>query len=169
MVRKQKLEKRNIRSWTTGENAKQVYGRLPVMKSFDYPTRTQDWNPTFPHPLDAKSTPRFYIPEKLQSFCEHLKDLFCIDQKILLDIRYRKNNNCGMCYYRDVDGWIRIEAGASTGLRASTIVHEFLHAAGFDHEWEINGYSDYRSTCTKDTYSPLIVKDIFGIKEVLLL
>lgn len=169
MKRKQRIEKRIIKSYSRTERGKQFYETVPVVKSFDFDKQTQDWNPDFPHTLDDKIEPRYHIPRKIQNICEYLKDLFCIDHKILLDIRYRKNNNTGVCYHEmSEDGYQRIVVGAWNGLRATTLIHEFLHAAGFDHQYEINGYSDYRSTCTLDTYTPLIVKDIFGRKEVLL-
>jgi hypothetical protein len=171
MQRKQRIEKRLVQSYSRINRGSTFYERLPVLKNFNFDKRTQDWNPIYPHELDdEKLTPRFYVPDKLQSFCEYLKDLFCIEDKILLDIRYAKNNNKGT-YYRKVsnDGHVKIELGARNGLRASTVIHEFIHAMGFDHEYEINDFSNFRSTCTLDTFSPLIVNDIFGRKEVLLL
>lgn len=127
------------------------------VKKFDFNKRTQDWN---------KSPNKIYINETLQSFCEYLKDLFCIDREIKLDLRPHKNNHCGRCSIGLIP--IGIIIGGKKGIRASTVVHEFLHAGGFHHEDDINGYSDFRSDCKKDYYSPLIVKDIFGTKEVTL-
>jgi len=168
MQRKQRIEKRLVQSWSRVKRHTKFYERLPVVKNFEFKERTQDWNPKFGHALDTTEK-RTYVPEKIQSFCEYLKDLFCIDHKILLDIRYNKSNSSGRCCGAMFDGYQRIMVGASGGLRASTVIHEFLHASEFNHEYEINEYSDFRSTCTLDTYSPLIVKDIFGKKEVLLI
>ncbi len=169
MKRKQILEKRLVQTWSRTKRYNKFYERLPVIKNFNFDKTTQDWNPSFPHELDEKLTPRYVISKKLVKFCEYLKDLFCIDTNILLDIRYEKDSNSGTCFNQiSSDGYQRIMVGARNGLRATTLIHEFLHASGLDHEYEINGYSDYRSTCTLDTYSPLIVKDIFGKKEVLL-
>ena len=144
------------------------WDRVPIIKNFVFKKRTQDWNP--PETLaDTKITPRYWVPKHVQSFCEYLKDLFCIDDKILLDIRYHKRNHTGGCTWNpSEDGFIHIVIGASAGLRASTIVHEFLHAMGQDHEYDLNEIHDYRSNCTMDTYSPIIVNDIFGRREVFL-
>jgi len=138
-----------------------------AIKNFDFKKRTQEWNPDFPHELDTRLTPRIYVNKTIQSFCEYLKDLFCVTDKILLDIRYLKSNNTGICYYKiSKDGYRKIKIGARTGVRAVTLIHEFLHAAGFGHEYDIDGYTDYRSNCALDNYSKLVCKDIFGKREV---
>ncbi len=178
MQRKQKLEKRITKSWVRvpkivyGElkhKDKQVYSTIPVLKNFQVIKKTQDWNPDFPHELDTTLNPRYHVGNLIQNVGEFLKDLFCISDKILLDIRYKTNNNTGTCHRTlSKDGYLRIRIGASGGLRATTLIHEFLHAGGFDHEYDINGYTDYRSTCVLDNYSKLICKDIFGKKEVFL-
>ena len=170
MKNKQKIEFRTTFDFVQVTPARKEYHKIPIMKNFMFDKLTQDWNPEFPHKLDTKLTTRYFVPKHLQIFCEYLKDLFCIDCNILLDVRYEKNKNCGTCYSEESDdGYRKIVVGAKGGLRATTLVHEFLHMAGFDHEWQINDFADYRSTCTKDTYSPLIVKDIFGRKEVFLI
>jgi len=162
MKRKQKIEKRPTLSWSRSNRYAQVLESLPVIKSFDFKARTQDWNRSDRY-TDGEE--KFYINNIIQSFCEYLKDLFCIDYEIHLNIRPNKDNNSGSTWLYPLKCFVKI--GAKGGIRATTLVHEFLHVTGLDHEYEINGYSDYRSTCTLDTYSPLIVKDIFGRKEVL--
>jgi hypothetical protein len=163
---------RDSLEYTRGNNKERYNKRtekIPIVKNFQYEIK-QEWNPPYPHEHDDKKT-RYFVPKHIQSFCEYLKDLFCIDDKIFLQIRYYQNNHNGLAWYHKVsikDGYLKIQVGAKEGLRATTLIHEFLHAAGFDHEYEMNGTHDFRSTCTLDTYSPLICKDIFGIKEVFL-
>lgn len=169
MKRRQRTENRIIYDYRNIVPAVKQYHKVPVVRKFVYTKRTQDWNPDYPHELDTKLNGRVWVSAHIQCLCEYLKDLFCIEDKILLDISPKTDRNCGFCsHIRSADGYIRIMVGARGGLRATTLVHEFLHAAGFSHAWAIDGHSDYRSTCTKDTYSKLIVKDIFGRKEVLL-
>jgi len=164
MKRKVKLEKRIVIGYkNAGSYDKEFKETLPVLNRFDFNKNTQDWTPKLPN-LKIK----YYVPKKISNFCEYLKDLFCIQEKIILDIRYQRNNMAGICYRKKIDDHKRVLIGGKTGIRATTLVHEFLHAAGFNHENNINGYSDYSHRHTKDTYSPLIVKDIFGKKEVLL-
>ncbi len=147
---------------------KKEWVRVPIIKNFVFKKTTQDWNPGMTK-ADTKIEPRYLVPNHVSSFCEYLKDLFCIDDKILLDIRYQKHNHSGSCNWNpSEDGFVHIVIGARSGLRASTLVHEFLHAMGQDHEYELNETHDYRSNCTMDTYSPAIVNDIFGRREVFL-
>lgn len=158
------------------ERTKKVWKRIPIVKNFVFQKIkvfnkgvTQNWNPDFPHELDSKISPRYIVPRHIIEFCEYLKDLFCIEQDILLDIRYAKNNESGMCYYKvSKDHYMKILIGARGGLRATTLIHEFIHAAGYDHRYEINTTHDFRSCSTLDNYSPLICKDVFGIREVFL-
>lgn len=143
----------------------QVHGAqitAPFIKKFDYSERTQDWN----RKRLTDNKPVYYINERIQSFCEYLKDLFCIDYEVCLELRPYKNHQSG--FTRLYQMLCQVLVGGKDGYRATTIVHEFLHAAGFDHEDSINGYSDFRSNCAHDDYSKLVVRDIFGRDEVLL-
>ncbi len=140
---------------------------IKVLKHFDFDKVTQDWNPNDWNPTSNYGT-RYYVTQTIANFAEYLKDLFCIDHKILLDIRYAKDSNSGYCMNAITNGYMHITIGAVTGIRATTFIHEFLHAAGFDHEYEIDGYSDFRSNPALDGYSKLICKDIFGRKEIFL-
>lgn len=136
---------------------------VPVIKNFDFNKRTQEWNGLWASYGGQSSD--FYINETLQSFCEYLKDLFCIDEQLIVVFRNYKDNQSG--YTTSDRTPTEIVIGAKDGVRATTVVHEFIHAMGYEHEWEINGYSDFRSNCNLDNYSRLIVKDIFGRYEVL--
>lgn len=154
MKRKQRIEKRYVKVYnkTTG---KKSWKSIPVIRKFDFDKKTQEWDSS-----------EFHTPKYLANFCEYLKDLFCIDMEIHLKFDTDVNFNTGHC------GWlidpIIIKIGARYGILASTLIHEFLHAAGIEHKRNLNGYTDYMSTCTNDRYSDLICKDIFGRSEILL-
>lgn len=146
---------------------------LAVIKKFPTMPQTQDWNmykKQMQYPND-----NWYIGKTLQNVCEYLKDLFCITDIVHLELRPMKNNERGFCQhithayrYQTKDAARKINIGVKGGVLSSTLIHEFLHAAEYGHQWCINGYSDFRSNGAMDSYSPLISKDIFGRKEVII-
>jgi len=186
--RKQLME---IRQRGHTRNGAYTYDKwLAVIPSFPFKKRTQDWNDQN-RELSYSKKNLVYINETMQSFLEYLKDLFCVDYYISFEIVATKEAMSGNTMMPSVHwkddrniyrgkkskknpgGWecrkdVHIVVGGKGGVLASTVVHEFLHASGFDHEWQINGYTNYRSMGHLDRYSNLIVRDIFGRDEVLL-
>ena len=186
--RKQRME---IRQRGHTRNGLYTYDKwLAVIPSFPFKKRTQDWNDQNRH-LEYSKKNLVYINETMQSFLEYLKDLFCVDYYISFEIvasqsamsgqtampslHWKDDRNIyrGKKSKKNPYGWecrkdVHIHVGGKGGVLASTVVHEFLHASGFDHTWQINGYTDYRSYGHLDRYSNLIVRDIFGRDEVLL-
>lgn len=122
-----------------------------------------------------------YINKKTQAWIDKLIDLFCLeDAKPTIVLRPRRDNRTG--YTSNFVGYEStnpkqnsiVQIGCKGGIRLTTLVHEMLHVAGFDHEYEINGYSNFRNIhCSittekiRDDYSPLIVKDLTGKKELI--
>lgn len=154
MKRKQRIEKRFVKVYNKTTTNKS-FKSLPVIRKFDFDKRTQEWDSS-----------EFHTPKYLANFCEYLKDLFCIDVEIHLKFNTKKDFNTGNCgWHRDP---IVIIIGARNGILASTLIHEFLHAAGFNHSRNLNGYTDFMSNCVHDRYSDLICKDIFGRRDILL-
>ena len=123
-----------------------------------------------------------YINNKIQGVIDQLVDLFCLEDCIpSVSIRPRKHNMTGNCTYATTTNNPKIVVGCREGLRLTTLIHELIHAAGYKHKEDINGYSDFAHTHDDDewrynkgyrrmtdAYSPLIVKDLFGKREVIL-
>ena len=125
-----------------------------------------------------------YINKSIQSYIDKLVDLFCLQDNIpTVSIRPKKNNMSGYCKYSTLTTNSEITIGCKGGLRLTTLVHEFLHAAGFGHTWEINNvnnftgrhdgntafrYKNGQRQHSRDTYSPLIVKDLTGKRELII-
>ena len=110
-----------------------------------------------------------YINKKIQAWIDKLIDLFCLeDNKPLVILKPNKNNMCGYCLHAIIDHDSVITIGWKNGLRLTTLIHEFIHAMGYHHTYELNGYSDYRGTHTKDQYSKLVCKDLTGKKELII-
>jgi len=124
-----------------------------------------------------------YINKKIQAWIDKLTDLFCLeDNKPTVFLRPNRNNMSGNCKYATIENNSVIVIGCRDGLRLTTLVHEFIHAMGYGHINNINGYSHfnhlhdnpkwrYNKTGFRkmtDTYSLLIVKDLTGKKELII-
>ena len=109
-----------------------------------------------------------YVTKRYIEVMDKIKDLLCISHiDVLLVIHPNKNNGFGKCV--SGRGPVEVHVGIKGGgLSASTLIHELLHAAGYDHKRNINGYSDFMSNGRNDLYSKLICSDLFGKKEVII-
>jgi len=96
--------------------------------------------------------------------------LFCLDHKPVVLLKYRKKGvrgTCqGRCHWHVTPIVIEVYTNHKGQLKLTTLVHEFLHASGWGHTWEINGWSNFIGI--KDDFSPLIVKDLTGKKQLIL-
>lgn len=125
----------------------------------------------------------YYINKKIQGYIDNLIELFCLQDNIpKVYLRPNKDNMSGYCTHFTSKTNSEITVGCRGGLRLTTLVHEFLHAAGFPHTDEINDFANFRTSHddpkyrykdgqrqhSRDTYSPLIVKDLCGKKELIL-
>lgn len=123
-----------------------------------------------------------YINKDIQSWIDRLIDLFCLeDNKPIVTLSLRKDNRSGYCYHATPLENSRITVGCKGGkIRLTTLVHEFIHAMGYRHENEINGWANFhhfhpegvrQSKKLKgqyDNFSRLIVKDLCGKYELLI-
>jgi len=117
----------------------------------------------------TKFTEEVHVNKIIQGIVDQICDLFCIDDeyKPILNLRPYKNNQCG--YFDPSDNTITV--GCKGGLRLTTLVHEYLHAAGYDHQDECSIDTRFRSNCELDSFSKLIVKDLTwpnSVKELIL-
>lgn len=108
-----------------------------------------------------------YLNKEIRTYINYLTDLFCLDHTPVVQLKPNWSQTYhGICHWRETP--IRIELGCKNGVSLKVLTHEFIHAMGYDHTWEINGFSNFRSNCELDNFSPLIVKDITSKKEVIL-
>ena len=108
-----------------------------------------------------------YLNREMRDYISQLTELFCLDHTPVVQLKPNWNSNQhGVCHWRETP--IRIEIGCKEGVSLQVLVHEFIHAMGYDHEWEINGFSNFRSQTGLDTFSGLIVKDLVGKKELII-
>lgn len=125
----------------------------------------------------------YYINGKIQKYIDKLVDLFCLQDNVpTIYLRPKMHNMRGYCSFAGNGKNSEITIGCKNGLRLTTLVHEFLHANNIHHEYEIDGIRNFRSMHddpkyrykngirqhSRDTYSPLIVKDLCGKKELIL-
>lgn len=112
----------------------------------------------------TKGNEKIYINKKINQLIDHLTDLFCLDHRPIVILHKGKRRH-GHCSWKITP--IVIHVWLENGkLDANVLIHEFLHVAGWGHEWEINGWANFRSDYYLDNFTPLIVRDIFGKKEV---
>ena len=116
-----------------------------------------------------------YVPKRYMD--EYLKicDLFCIPEEHIPEFRiYPKVVHRGNCKYRKLPQRMLIRIGLVSGqwgigkkdgLPMTVVIHELLHALGYSHQDDINGYSKFGWNTGNDEFSRLICKDIYGIKE----
>ena len=110
-----------------------------------------------------------YINKKIQVWIDKLTDLFCLeDNKPTVLLRPKQKNKSANCSYPKPKQNSIINIGCKNGLRLEVLIHEFIHAMHYDHKWEINSYSNFRSNYSQDQYSKLICKDLTGQKELII-
>ncbi len=102
------------------------------------------------------------INDEIQSWINKLTNLFCLNHTPIVQLRGNKDQ--GQCNWYTTP--IIISIGGKETISLKTLVHEFIHAMGRDHEWKIDGVHDFRSDNKLDTFSPLIVKDLTGKDEL---
>ncbi len=110
-----------------------------------------------------------YVNKEIQGIFNQICELFCLDKEYRPELILRpfRDNQTGQYDPRDNT----ITMGCKKGLRLTTLVHELLHATGYDHQDDTSAGGNYRSNCTKDSLSPLIVKDLtypYSVKELIL-
>jgi hypothetical protein len=108
-----------------------------------------------------KHQTKYYINKKIQDWAKYLTDYFCLDHVPVVQYNCEKHNY-GRCHWQETP--IRITLNRKTGCRLQVLVHEFLHATGYRHEYEINGWANYGFGKGKDRdrFSTLIVRDLIG-------
>lgn len=108
-----------------------------------------------------------YLNREIRDYINILTDLFCLDHTPVVQLKPNWSQTYhGICHWHETP--IRIEIGCKEGVSLQVLVHEFIHAMGYDHEWEINGFSNFRSQTGLDTFTGLIVKDLVGKKDLIL-
>jgi len=111
-----------------------------------------------------------YINKEIQYWIGVLTDLFCLDHTpiVILKRPTKKDRRGyhGICHSGTTPIVIKIYTDYDGKFKLSTLVHEFLHACGYNHTWEINGWANFRSS--NDNFSRLIVKDLTGKYELIL-
>ena len=118
--------------------------------------------------INTRENRDVYVTKRYIEVMDKIKDLFCISHiDVQLFIHPNKDSGFGKCVYSKdpIEVHVGVKGG---GVSASTLIHELLHAAGYDHKRNINGYSDYMSNGDNDLYSKLVCKDLFGKKEVIM-
>lgn len=122
--------------------------------------------------IDAmKSREDVYINKNIQYWISTLTNLFCLDHTPIVILKRRDtrkvHGSCGgRCHWGVSPIVIEVFLDYRGRLKLSLLVHEFLHASGHDHTWEINGWANFRSA--NDNFSRLIVKDLTGKYELIL-
>lgn len=112
-----------------------------------------------------------YVNKEIQYWIGVLTDLFCLDHTPIVILKRRDtrkvHGSCGgRCWWHVTPIVIEVYLDYKGRLPLSLLVHEFIHAMGYDHTWEINGWANFRSA--KDNFSRLIVKDLTGKYELML-
>ena len=109
-----------------------------------------------------------YINKEIQYWISVLTDLFCLDHTPIVQIRTsNRNDRHGECWWFCTP--IVVTVWAVNGkISLKTLIHEFLHCAGYGHEWEINGWANFGFGTGKDRdrFSRLILRDLTGKDEV---
>jgi len=116
-----------------------------------------------------------YICKATQYWIDKLTDLFCLDHepKVLLkrrDTRRFRGSCYGRCHWGVTPIVIEIWLDHDGHFELSTLVHEFLHATGYRHSWELNGWANFGRGFgrDRDRFSMLIVRDLTGKDELIL-
>lgn len=112
-----------------------------------------------------------YINKEIGGWIDKLTDLFCLENKPIVQIRASKRQDRhGQCWYTTpciIDIWTNHEHGK---ISLKTLVHEFLHATGYKHEYEINDWANfgYGKGSDRDKFSKLVTRDLCGKDDLLL-
>lgn len=108
-----------------------------------------------------------YINKQIQYWIDRLTDLFCLDHTPIVILKRRRNElrgrYCGLCQWNVtpivITVWIE-----NNKVSLNTLVHEFLHACGYGHKWELNGWANfgYGRGKDRDRFSRLVTRDLCG-------
>ncbi len=116
-----------------------------------------------------------YINKEIQHWLDVLTDLFCLDHVPIVILRRRKKGTfghyrCGECWWSVTPIVINVWINDGNKVPLSTLVHEFLHATGYKHKWELNGWANfgYGEGRDRDRFTHLIVRDLTGKSELML-
>lgn len=124
-----------------------------------------------------------YINKEIEGWIDTLTELFCLqDNRPIVTLSLKRNNKCGRCLFATPKINSKIVIGCKDGkIRLSTLVHEFIHAMGYAHITNINGWAnfhhyhesenrelDHMKKGQYDNFSRLIVKDLTGRYELLI-
>ncbi len=98
-----------------------------------------------------------------------------MDHTPIVQIKPRKNGHIngrcfGVCHWHVTPIVIDIVADKRGKVSLHTLVHEFLHACGYSHKWELNGWANFGfgKGLDRDRFTTLVVKDLTGKKEIIL-
>jgi len=122
-------------------------------------------------PNRSVETKPVYVSKRIMDEYLFVCDLFCFPKEEIPELRiYPKvNKHSGRYGHGDQSPhYALIRVGALGGVAMTTIIHELVHAMGYGHERNINGYSDFHTIHGVDYFSPLICQDIYGKKEVII-
>lgn len=114
-----------------------------------------------------------YINKEINGLIDYLTDLFCLPERPKIFLSTTRNKGSGTYWNRTNEIVIGCKGGK---IDAKVLIHEMLHAAGFEHKDEEYGldkwpqfgyYSNYvqNKSYGYDEYSDMVCKDIFGVKE----
>lgn len=116
-----------------------------------------------------------YINKEIQYWIGVLTDLFCLDHTPIVilkrrDTRKVRGSYHGLCQWNVTPIVITIFTDYEGHFDLKVLVHEFLHACGYGHEHEINGWANFGFGDGKDRdrYSRLILRDLTGEDSVIL-
>jgi len=114
-----------------------------------------------------------YINNEINYWIIKLTDYFCLDHKPIVILKRRRRKSwggiCGLCdwYVTPIVITIWID---DDKISLKTLVHEFIHATGYNHKWELNGWANYGfgRGRDRDRYSMLVTRDLCGKEDLLL-
>jgi len=116
-----------------------------------------------------------YINKEIQTWINYLTNFFCLDHVPIVILKYRDTRkfvgSChGRCYWSVSPIVIQIWTDYKGHFDLKTLIHEFLHACGYNHEYEINGWANfgYGEGKDRDRYSRLLCRDLTGKESVIL-
>jgi hypothetical protein len=116
-----------------------------------------------------------HINKEIQYWIGVLTDLFCLDHTPIVILKRRDSRkfrgSClGRCHWAVTPIVVEIYTDYKGNFDLKVLVHEFLHACGYGHEYEINGWANFGFGHGKDRdrYSRLILRDLTGKDKLML-